>query len=233
MNTRSWKFSSVSVVAFSAALVLTGCGSGGGEESASPSSAASSSAASSSSATASTSASSTAGASPEVSEAPDGGASAEPTSPAAGAPDDSAAPAACGAADLAGTVEDMPGGGAAGSVYRSLVLTNISAAACTTSAGYPGVSYLNAAGDQLGAAAVRSDGSAAGSAFVLQPGQSASAELKETRAENYGADCVAEQATQLLVYPPEDLEALTIPHEVLACANPNVELLGVGPLQQM
>ena len=229
MNTRSWNLSSVSVVAFSAALVLTGCGSGGGEESASPSSAASSSA----SATASTSASATAGASPEVSEAPDSGASAEPTSPAAGAPGDSAAPAACSAADLAGTVEDTPGGGAAGSVYRSLVLTNVSAAACTTSAGYPGVSYLNAAGDQLGAAAVRSDGSAAGSAFVLQPGQSASAELKETRAENYGADCVAEQATQLLVYPPEDLEALTIPHEVLACANPNVELLGVGPLQQM
>ena len=229
MNTRSWNLSSVSVVAFSAALVLTGCGSGGGEESASPSSAASTSA----SATASTSASATAGASPEVSEAPDSGPSAEPTSPAAGAPGDSAAPAACSAADLAGTVEDTPGGGAAGSVYRSLVLTNVSAAACTTSAGYPGVSYLNAAGDQLGAAAVRSDGSAAGSAFVLQPGQSASAELKETRAENYGADCVAEQATQLLVYPPEDLEALTIPHEVLACANPNVELLGVGPLQQM
>ena len=142
-------------------------------------------------------------------------------------------PAACAAAGLAGAIEETAGGGAAGSVYRTLVLTNVSADACTSAAGFPGVSYLDAAGQQIGAAAVRSaDGPAAGESIVLEPGQSAVAELKETRAENYGDECESRPAAQLLVYPPEDLDALAIDHQVLGCANPNVELLSIGALQK-
>ncbi|WAP51726.1 hypothetical protein OL239_18660 [Arthrobacter sp. ATA002] len=43
---------------------------------------------------------------------------------------------------------------------------------------------------------------------------------------------MSEPATQLVVYPPEDLESLNIDHGILACANPNVELLSIGPLQK-
>ena len=214
MNMRSWKSSSVSALALGAVLALTGCGSGGEETASSPSSSAPASSAS---------------ASPNLPESPAGVAS--PTaSPTAAAPEVPVGPGPCAAADLAGTVEDTIGGGAAGSVYRSLVLTNMSAAACTAAPGFPGVSYIDAAGEQIGAAAVRSDGAAAGDALVLEPGQSAVSELRETRAENYGEECVPHPATQLLVYPPEDLESVAIGHETVACENPNVELLSVGPL---
>ena len=127
-------------------------------------------------------------------------------------------------------MEDNIGGGAAGSVYRSLVLTNIAAAPCTIAAGYPGVSYINAAGEPLGAPAVRSGGPVTAEPLLLEPNQSVVAELRETRAENYGADCVAEPSANLVVYPPENFESLNIARETLACANPNVELLSIGPI---
>lgn len=230
MNMQPWKSSSVSALALGAILALTGCGSGGEESAASVSPSSSAPASTSPSAPASAS---TAPSAPE-SSAP--GTAAPTASSAAAVPESPAGPGSCAAADLAGSIEDTIGGGAAGSVYRTLVLTNMSEAACTAAPGYPGVSYIDAAGEQIGAAAVRADGSAGGAvvggAQVLEPGQSAVAELRETRAENYGADCVAHPATQLLVYPPEDLESVSIQHEVVACENPNVELLSVGPLQK-
>ena len=152
--------------------------------------------------------------------------------PTAAAPTAPAGPGSCSAADLVGSVEENIGGGAAGSVYRTLVLTNVSAEPCAAAQGYPGVSYINAAGQPLGAAAVRSGGPVTGEPLLLEPNQSAVSELRETRAENYGDDCVSEQATQLVVYPPDELESLNIDHQILACANPNVELLSVGPLQK-
>lgn len=155
---------------------------------------------------------------------------AEATPPAGGVAGE---PVACAASGLAGEVEETQGGGAAGSVYRTLVLTNVSPEACTAAAGFPGVSYVDGTGEQIGAAAVRSgEGPAAGASFVLEPGQSLVAELKETRAENYGAECESHQATQLMVYPPEDLQPLMIEHPILACENPNVELLTISTLQK-
>ncbi|MCC3267508.1 DUF4232 domain-containing protein [Arthrobacter gengyunqii] len=209
-------------------LVVTGCGSGDAEtaSSASPSSSA---------------ASATPGVSPSTGASTDETGAASPGSSApAATPTDStgtgaaSAPEACAAADLAGEVEENIGGGAAGSVYRTLVLTNVSSEPCTSAAGFPGVSYVDdTSNDQIGAAAVRSgEDAAAGGSFVLEPGQSVVAELKETRAENYGQECEPHQATKLLVYPPEDLQSLEIPHEILACENPNVELLSIGALQK-
>ncbi|WP_442864179.1 DUF4232 domain-containing protein [Arthrobacter sp. ATA002] len=161
---RLWKSSSVSAVAIGAVLALTGCGSGGGETASSESPAPSS-------------ASSSAGApasGPETS-APGAG---DPTASAtAAAPAPSAGPGSCSVADLAGSVEESIGGGAAGSVYRSLVLTNVSTAPCTAAPGYPGVSYINAAGQQLGAAAVRSGEAVTGEPILLEPNQSVVSEL--------------------------------------------------------
>ncbi|WP_461169954.1 DUF4232 domain-containing protein [Arthrobacter sp. Z1-15] len=219
---RLWKSSSVSAVAIGAVLALAGCGSGGGE-------AASSESPSSSSSSVSPSAS--APASPAASDPGTAVPTPVPTQTAA-PPVPPAGAASCSAADLAGSVEENVGGGAAGSVYRTLVLTNVSAAPCAAAQGYPGVSYINAAGQPLGAAAVRSGGPVTGEPLLLEPNQSVVSELKETRAENYGEDCVSEQATQLVVYPPDDLESLNIDHQILACANPNVELLSVGPVQK-
>lgn len=224
---RSWKSSSVSALAFGAVLALTACGSGGDEaaSSASPPSPSSSAGAPGAGAPASAGA-------PSAPAAAATGAAEPATPPAAAEPEAAAGPGACAAADLTGTIEDNIGGGAAGSVYRSLVLTNSSAAACTALPGFPGVSYIDAAGEQLGAAAVRTDGTATADPLVLEPGQSAVSELRETRAENYGAECVPHPATQLRVYPPEDLESVVLQHEAVACENPNVQLLSVGPLQK-
>lgn len=250
MNTRSRKLLSakmsfspskswpLTAAVLGAALVVSGCASDGEETASSASPSSSSpppSAASPSSASESpeaapstgTSTDETGNASPDSSApVPTAGNSADPASPAG--------PRACAAADLAGEIEDNIGGGAAGSVYRTLVLTNVSSTPCTSAAGFPGVSYVDdTSNEQIGAAAVRSgENSSPGGVFVLEPGQSVVAELKETRAENYGERCEPHQATKLLVYPPEDLESLAIPHDVLACENPNVELLSIGALQK-
>lgn len=227
MNTR-WKTSSIFAVALGAVLVVSSCGSDSDEEAAS-----SSSPSPSLSLSPSPSFSDSSSTSPNAAESPAPSASVPAASPA---PENSEAPAGpvdCSAAVLAGTVENTAGGGAAGSVYRTLVLTNSSAAPCTAAPGYPGVSYLDAAGRQVGAAAARTTNIAAGTEpIVLEPGQSAAAELRETRAQNYGEDCQAQPVTQLLVYPPDDLAALTVAHDALGCTNPDIELLSVGPLQK-
>lgn len=140
-----------------------------------------------------------------------------------------AGPTACTAAMLTGTVEDVPGGGAPGGVYRALVLTNSSADATCSMAGYPGVSYLDAAGTQVGAAAARAEGSTA-VPVTLAPGQSAAAELQETVAQKYG-ECQVQPTASLLVYPPEDTTSLTISYPSTGCLNGEIELLHVGVVQ--
>lgn len=230
----SWKNMTLSAVALGTVLAVSSCGSGGDEQSA-PSAAPSSSPSVSASASGSPSASPETSPSLEPSASETGMSSPSSALPGATPPAGGTAgePVACAASGLAGEVEETQGGGAAGSVYRTLVLTNVSPEACTAAAGFPGVSYTDGSGEQIGAAAVRSgEGPAAGASFVLEPGQSMAAELKETRAENYGADCESHQATQLMVYPPEDLESLTIEHPILACENPNVELLTISTLQK-
>jgi len=130
---------------------------------------------------------------------------------------------------LAGSVEDTAGGGAAGSVYRTLVLTNTSTATCSTM-GFPGVSYLSASGSQVGAPAVRSEGTPE-TLVVLEPGQSAGAVLRETRPENYGDACGQVATSGLLVYPPEDTASLTIAYAGTGCSSEDIELLGIDRLQ--
>ncbi|MDM7991619.1 DUF4232 domain-containing protein [Arthrobacter sp. zg-Y877] len=138
-------------------------------------------------------------------------------------------PLPCTADMLAGSVEDVPGGAAPGGVYRALVLTNTSADGTCTVTGYPGVSYLDASGAQVGAPAARAEGGEA-IPVTLAPGQAAAAELQETVAQKYG-DCQVQGTASLLVYPPEDTASLTIAYPSTGCTNADIELLHVGILQ--
>lgn len=135
----------------------------------------------------------------------------------------------CTADKLSGAVEDTAGGGAAGSVYRTLVLTNISEATCSTM-GFPGVSYLSVTGSQVGAPASRSE-TTPETLVVLEPGQSATAVLRETRPENYGDACGLIATSGFQVYPPEDTASLTIAHAGSGCSNADIELLDIDRLQ--
>lgn len=140
------------------------------------------------------------------------------------------APTTCAAADLTGSVQDTAGGGAAGSVVVSLVLTNSSAAPCLLH-GVPGVSYVgHGNGTQLGAAASRS-GMASAPEITLAPGDSATAPLRETHAENY-ANCTQVPADGLRVYPPGATDALFVPQKTTACSNADIVLLSVKAFQQ-
>lgn len=197
-----------------AGLVLTGCSGGNdAKETASPTPSASSSASTTASAPASGSASGSASA------------SAAPQTPAPGPAD--GAPL-CTADKLSADIEDTPGGGAAGSVYRDLVLTNTSSEACSTF-GYPGVSYLGQSGTQVGAPAIRSEGTEAVT-VTLEPGQSAVASLQETRPENYGDECSRVPVSGLRIFPPDDTAYLNISRAGYGCSSENAQLLQVGPL---
>ena len=219
MSTTGWKYRSATVLAFGTALVLTGCGSGGDDaDTASPLAATSAPSSAAVSAPA-------APAAPTAAQTPSAG----PSTPAAMPTGDPDEPATCTTGQLATVVEDTPGGGAAGSVYRTLVFTNISAEPCRTG-GFAGVSYVDTAGAQIGAPAVRAEELSTG-LYVLEPGQSAAAELRETRAQNYGDACEPQTAAGMLVFPPDDFTSVLVPRTTLACASGTVELLTISALQ--
>ncbi len=194
-----------------AGLLLTGCaGSNNAEETASPTPSASSKASTTASAPASSSASAT-------------------SAPQAPAPGPADGVALCTADKLSAAVEDTAGGGAAGSAYRTLVLTNTSGQPCST-AGYAGVSYIDAAGKQVGAAAERSTGTPE-SVITLEPGQSAGAVLRETRPENYGDSCGLTPVAGLRIYPPEDTAWLDVARPGNGCSSEEIMLLGIDRFQ--
>lgn len=151
---------------------------------------------------------------------------------AGAAPDkDDNDPSLCDAADLKGSIEEIRGGAAAGSVHRGLMLTNTSNEPCILK-GFPGVSYVDAAGNQVGAPADRNT-STASPALDLQPGESAMATLRMTRAENYGPKCNQTQAAGLRVYPPSAYDSLIIDEQFTACAADGVVLMTIGAFQPM
>ncbi|VXC37897.1 Putative secreted lipoprotein [Arthrobacter sp. 9AX] len=155
--------------------------------------------------------------------APSGTSSA--TSPATGAP---AGPALCKAAGLSAAT-DASGGGAAGSVYMKLNLTNTGSEPCILR-GFPGVSLAaDAAGAPIGAAATR-DESTPPTDVTLAPGQTGSAVLRYTQAGNY-PDCAMVDAAGYRIYPPEDTASLFLPQPTKACSNADIALLTIGAFQ--
>ncbi|MET3945735.1 hypothetical protein ABIB49_000410 [Arthrobacter sp. UYCu512] len=195
--------------AAAAALLLAGCGTG------TPQSQTSSTPASSPE----TSASQSAGA---AATAPAPSASASASAPAPSTP---AGPGLCKAAGLTATT-DATGGGAAGSVYMQLILTNSGTEPCRL-VGFAGVSLTaDANGAPIGAPAAR-DESTPSAEVLLAPGQAGTATLRYTQARNY-SDCTLVHAAGFRVYPPEDTASLFIaePHD--ACSNAGINVLTIG-----
>jgi hypothetical protein len=121
---------------------------------------------------------------------------------------------------------DSAGGGAAGSVYSKLILTNSGTEACLLR-GFPGVSLTaDANGAPIGAPA-RQDGSSPVADVLLAPGQAGAAEMRYTQAGNY-SDCTPTQAAGYRVYPPEETASLFLAEPRTACGNEAIELLTIG-----
>jgi hypothetical protein len=138
-----------------------------------------------------------------------------------------AGPALCKAAGLTATT-DSTGGGAAGSVYMQLLLTNSGSEPCIL-VGFAGVSLTAGAdGAPIGAAAARDTTPA--TEVLLEPGQAGAATLRYTQARNY-PDCTVVQAAGFRVYPPEDTASLFIAQPRDACANADINLLTIGAFQ--
>jgi hypothetical protein len=113
-------------------------------------------------------------------------------------------------------------GAAAGTAYREVVLKNTSTRACSLF-GYPGVSFVDARGTQIGAPAPRASSAASpGPALVtLAPGATASALLAYH--DVYVATfpgCAGTTAAGIKVYPPNQTAAVVVPTTMMVCANP-------------
>ena len=152
-----------------------------------------------------------------------------PESSAAAAPSTAkAGPQLCKAASLTGTT-DATGGGAAGSIYMQLILTNSGTEPCLLK-GFAGVSLTAGAdGEPIGAAATRDD-SGPVTDVMLAPGKAGTATLRYTQAANY-PDCTKTPAAGFRVYPPNDTASLFIPQQLDACTNTEINLLTIGAFQ--
>jgi hypothetical protein len=136
----------------------------------------------------------------------------------------------CDTAKLTGTI-GKGGGGAAGSVEVTLILTNNGSADCSLQ-GWPGVSFVgDGNGTQLGKPA-DFDRSTPHPTVVLKPGGTAQAPLRITQALNYPeADCQPKPADGFRVYPPGSTESLFVKDaDVTACTSDSISLLTVGAL---
>jgi hypothetical protein len=208
----------MSTAATAAALLLTACGSGQPQaQTTTPAG----------TGTATSSVSPGASSAPSTVPAPSSSADTPGTSTASAAPAPGE-PGLCKAAGLSAAT-DASGGGAAGSVYMKLNLTNTGSEPCVLR-GFAGVSLTaDAAGAPIGAPAVR-DESAMPADVLLAPGQTGSAVLRYTQAGNY-TDCAMVDAAGYRIYPPEDTASLFLPQPTKACSNTGITLLTIGPFQ--
>lgn len=138
---------------------------------------------------------------------------------------------ACTTANLTASIA-QGSGGAAGSVYVTLVLTNKGAASCTLQ-GWPGTSLVGGGtGVQIGAAA-KFDTSSAHGVVTLASGSSAKSTLQYVQAANYDASkCQPEKGDGFRVYPPGQKASLFAKYPyVTGCKSTSVSLFTVGALQ--
>ncbi len=147
------------------------------------------------------------------------------------APTTSAAPAGatqCKAASLTAAT-DSTGGGAAGSIYEKLILTNSGTTPCTLE-GFAGVSLTaEASGEPIGEPATRETTTPV-TKIELAPGKSAWAEIRYTQAGNYG-DCTKVPAAGFRIYPPNDTASLFVAEAHDACSNAGIKLLTITAFQ--
>ncbi len=125
----------------------------------------------------------------------------------------------CRTSDLSAAVG--PGNAAAGTVAFPIVFTNNGSGTCAL-AGFPGVSYSEAAdGAPVGAPAVREG--AASAPVQISPGGQASALVFAVDVHNIPADqCRPVQVPGLRIYPPDNTESLYVERSATACGNTQV-----------
>jgi hypothetical protein len=109
------------------------------------------------------------------------------------------------------------GGGAAGSDFYTVNITNLSRDPCTL-AGYPGVSAVDLRGRRLGSSAGRNPQEPP-RVVTLRAGETASAVLQISQAANFptGA-CHPVTAAGLRVYPPNAFKSKVVPVPFPACS---------------
>lgn len=122
--------------------------------------------------------------------------------------------------------------GAAGSVYLPIDFTNTGIAVCTLY-GYPGVSLTGGSPlAQIGAAAGRNPQAAATVVTLAPGGGVAHATLQVTVAGNYPAGtCQPTAATTLVIYPPGQTAAASVPYATTGCKSTSVTILHVEVVQ--
>jgi hypothetical protein len=200
------------VAAFAAALLLSGCGAGAPQPQV---------ANGPTSPSVSSSSQPDAAGAAEAAEA----AEAQPSSAPPAQPSAASGPALCKAANLAAAT-DSTGGGAAGSVYMQLILTNSGAEPCLLK-GFAGVSLTAGAdGEPIGEPAVRGESTPV-TDVLLAPGQAGTATLRYSQAANH-TDCSRTPAAGLRVYPPEDTASLFLAQPREACSNAGIKLLTIS-----
>jgi hypothetical protein len=142
-----------------------------------------------------------------------------PAAPAAGK--------ACSASGLVVWAGEEPGGGAAGSVYYRIQLTNLAHHTCTI-AGFPKVSAVNLKGKRIGAVATHSPGKKVGPVSLAQ-GETATAQLRIVEALNFSADeCRPAWAAGVRVAIPGRHGAKVAPLAFRTCALRSAKTLAVG-----
>jgi hypothetical protein len=109
--------------------------------------------------------------------------------------------------------------GAAGTVYETILLTNVSRTTCDLD-GYPGVSFVSAVGGRpIGAPAVRSRVQSP-VLVTLAPGESASTTVGVAQAANFPAGkCHPVSARFLRIYPPGDYGSVYVATKAEACSS--------------
>ncbi len=153
-----------------------------------------------------------------------------PATPTATATPTSAAAPACATSVLHVAVPAGSGSAAAGSSYYPIQFVNTSSSPCTLY-GYPGVSFVTAAGgSQIGAAATRNP-TAPAQLVTLSPGQTVHAVLQVVDAMNYPAsDCGMVTAHWLKIYPPNQTVPVYAGFTAKTCSKPKT-ILSVETVQ--
>lgn len=134
----------------------------------------------------------------------------------------------CHTSDISASLKTE--GGAAGSSYLTITLTNQSDHSCTFY-GYPGVSAVGGGDDghQIGKPADK-DRNATASLVTVAPGKAATVTVKKAQAGNYSPQsCKPQQARGLRIYPPDEKAALFVDYPTDACSGDTVDM-HVGPI---
>jgi hypothetical protein len=109
------------------------------------------------------------------------------------------------------------------------VFTNISTATCSLR-GYPGASFVDGSGQQLGSPATRSQGEPV-RRVILASGAKAHALVGIPETENFSkSDCEPQQAAGIRVYPPDQTMSLIAKVKLTVCTTKKAQSL-VQPIR--